>query len=82
MAKKKPTYLTEDDFESPSDFELYLASLFAKRLNPKINQDFAFEAIKGFLAFLEIHGGLVGAQHVVDLADEILAGEAAGGMFH
>jgi hypothetical protein len=76
-------YLTEDDFETPAEFEGYLWGLFAKRLNPSVNHDFAAKVFKGFFNYCESVQGMIEAKSMVDLADEILAGEQkAGGSLH
>lgn len=65
---------TQEDFNSPVEFDAYCLTLLAHKLNPKVNQGYAFERIFEFLLFLVNNEEGYAAEAALELADDILSG--------
>lgn len=73
---------TMEDFHDVLEWEAYLLTLFAHRLNPSIDRGAAYESAMGYLHVLYTSEDEPGAQLILDLADEMMDGKTVSKASH
>jgi hypothetical protein len=74
VKKKKPTYLSPEDFPTDWEFDIYLMAIAVNALDPSISLDHAQDALVGFACYHGETEAPLRGEDVILLVNDMKAG--------